>query len=151
MKEISLARHFYFPWLLFKMQRLWGQTFPANIFPNEKCSRVRVSDRIYMVSVPHYSDFHRQNFNKSCFQRNYMRLMLYFCQFKITLPLCCALSKWNFLPAELSLSYSNAKSSWLQCEEGRAKNMVTKVPLGPPHVAVSLCGVPFPNGTKDGP
>lgn len=82
MEEISLARHFYFPWLLFKMQRLWGQTFPANIFPNEKCSRVRVSDRIYMVSVPHYSDFHRQNFNKSCFQRNYMRLMLFFCQFK---------------------------------------------------------------------
>lgn len=29
--------------------------------------------------------------------------MLYFCQFKITFPLYCALSKWNFAPAQLSL------------------------------------------------
>lgn len=144
MEEISLARHFYFPWLLFKMQRLWGQTFPANIFPNEKCSRVRVSDRIYMVSVPHYSDFHRQNFNKSCFQRNYMRLMLFFCQFKITLPLCCALSKWN-LPLT-----ATQRSSWLQCKQGRAMKVVTKVPLGPPHMAMLLWGQ-FPKGTKDAP
>lgn len=130
------------------MQRLWGQTFPANIFPNEKCSRVRVSDRIYMVSVPHYSDFHRQNFNKSCFQRNYMRLMLYFCQFKITLPLCCALSKWKFPPAGLSLSYSKAKILMAETQAGQGKEGGHQSPTGATTYGSVVVGSFFQRGPK---
>lgn len=55
---------------------------PSQYFSNEKCSKARLSNLIYKLSVPHSSDFHRQNFNKSCFEKNDMRLMFYFCQFE---------------------------------------------------------------------
>lgn len=57
---------------------------PSQYFSNEKCSKARLSNLIYKLSVPHSSDFHRQNFNKSCFEKNDMRLMFYFCQFEWT-------------------------------------------------------------------
>ena len=63
--------------------------------------------------------------------------MLYFCQFKITFPLCCALSKWNFPPAELSLCYSNTIDAD-GCSMSRAVKVAPKVPLGSPHMAVWL-------------
>lgn len=57
---------------------------PSQYFSNEKCSKARLSNLIYKLSVPHSSDFHRQNFNKSCFEKNDMGLMFYFCQFEWT-------------------------------------------------------------------
>lgn len=82
---------------------------PSQYFSNEKCSKARLSNLIYKLSVPHSSDFHRQNFNKSCFEKNDMRLMFYFCQFEWT-PLPPNPQKHCIAPSQ---SPPSLPQSWL--------------------------------------
>lgn len=70
--------------------------------------------------------------------------MLYFCQFKITFLLCCALSKWNFSPAELGLCYSNGTDpDGCSLSQAGVSRWAPKSLWGHP-TWLCGCGVPFP-------
>lgn len=102
---------------------------PSQYFSNEKCSKARLSNLIYKLSVPHSSDFHRQNFNKSCFEKNDMRLMFYFCQFEWT-PLPPSPQKHCIAPSQ---SPPSLPQSWLD-ERGDTNDRVgglSSCPAGP--------------------
>lgn len=115
---------------------------PSQYFSNEKCSKARLSNLIYKLSVPHSSNFHRQNFNKSCFEKNDMRLMFYFCQFEWT-PLSPTPS-----PQKHCIAPSQSPSlpqSWLD-EKGHKNARVRGLSSGPARLwgsgARSICFSP---------
>lgn len=128
---------------------------PSQYFSNEKCSKARLSNLIYKLSVPHSSDFHRQNFNKSCFEKNDMRLMFYFCQFEWT-PLPPSPQKHCIAPSQspsLPQSWLDERGDktdrvggWSSGPAGRWSSGVRGVGFGPP----GFCGSPPGKGAGGG-